>query len=371
MARRPRREARAQNKKRDKKADRGIKVPGIGGVTELIDRAEDSAIRTAEKTRDLNMVNESNPYGSSTYTKNPDGTITRNTTLSQSQDAIRRGGELQEQRFQDAASQSIGKFQDAASQGFNFDRLPTSDPRYTEMPSSDTRTKVENAYYDRGSRLLARDEGRAREATTADLRARGYQFGSPQYNNLMDQQVNERFDQQRRQLANDAILQGGAEEQRLNAMQLGTNAQNYGMGLQSRNQGINEQMIPRNQALQEIGAFRGFQTGTTNPAFNPFSPTNVQGIDVGGLGATWAGMQNDRYMQNKDQAFQRSLPRGGGGGAMGFHDWAQRQMFANQLQQENMLLANQLTPQQKQPSPWAQALPGLATGLGAAIGGLF
>ena len=43
--------------------------------------------KTAQQQADINRINEVNPYGSSTYTKNADGTVTRNVNLSPAEQA--------------------------------------------------------------------------------------------------------------------------------------------------------------------------------------------------------------------------------------------------------------------------------------------
>lgn len=366
--------SRQEMRERQKRRRGGnFQTPGFkGGPQGIIDAATEANKQTAQTNQSLNNFNESNPYGSSEYTRDAQGNITgRTTTLSDNQQAILDGSEKQEMGFQQGVGSAMSQYGQAP--GLNFRSLASADPRYTDMPTDATRQRYEQAYLDRSSKLLNKQFDQASQAETANLRARGYQFGGEDYNKLYNDRVANPRNEAMANLAQDAVTRGGQEQVNQFGMQLQANNQNFGQGLQSRNQGIQEQLTMRNQPLQEAATLRGMQQGVTNPQFAQYNPTQMQGVDVAGIGMNFADMANQRFMQNDAQKFQNSQPRGGGGGGgANPNDWYQRALFSHMLGQENMMLQNQLGGfGQQQASPWTQMFGNLAGGVGQGLASAF
>lgn len=344
-------------------------------VQNIVGQASEFNDNLVRQQNRVNNIAETGPYGSSSYTYDEQGNITgRNINLDAAQ---QRTLDLQNQQSQNALNLSqnaMGQLGQAPA--LNFNNLQGAQARFTEMPTDATRQRVEQATFDRGANLLNKQFSNMAAEETANLRARGYQFGGQDYNKLYNERVNDPRTQAMNDLAQRSVEAGGVEQQRMNQMQLGTNAQNFGQSMQSRQQGINEQVLQRNQPLQEAQALNSLNYGVQNPTFNPYQAAQNQGVDVGGLNMGFAGMANDRSMQQnqfrQDQWMMRNTPRGGGGGAMSFDDWAQRQAYGAYLQQQNMshqaALQNGMTQGQEGPSVWGQVGAGIAQGVGQGLG---
>jgi YD repeat-containing protein len=367
--------------------------------------SEADALDAAYQRNNRNAnISETNPYGSSEFSFDDQGNVTgRTTTLAPQQQAILDGQQARELQAQGAQAGALDQYGQAAA--LDFDRAPSANARNTDNFSANnlqevdvqndaTRQRVESSYFDRSKRMLDKQYGDVSNQETANLRARGYQFGGDDYNKLYNDRVTNPRDQAFANAADQAIQAGGAEAQRQFGMQSGLrgqqfgeqlsdstqnmniNAANFDQDLTRRNQAIGEQMTARNQPLQEAATLSGMQQGVTNPTFNAFNAQQSSAGNVGGIGMGFAGMANDRTMQEDAQKENRwtvkNTPRGGTP-PQTFEEWAQRQLFSNMLGQENMQLQSSLDggpPRQpRPPSAIGGALTGIGQGIGQGIGG--
>lgn len=328
-------------------SSKSYQTPGFAGPQGILNQQRDENYQTADRQFGMNNINQSDAYGGRRFTRNADGSISQDTYLSDPQKNILAGQQQNEMGLLGQQQNAINQFGQTPGLNFNAPGM-----QQVDMANDQTRGRVEDAYFNRSKRLLDQQFGDQQNAVTADLRARGYQYGGQDYNSQMQKQVTDPRNRAMQDAADAAVQAGGNEMQRMNTMQLG-----------NRNQGIQEQLTMRNQPLQEASALTGMQRGVTQPNANPFYGTNLNPVDVQGMGSQMAGMAHDRWMM-------KNTPRGGGGGGMSFGDWAQRQQFGNQMQQDNMILAAALAGQNQpgSPSPWMQAFQGMAPGLGAGLG---
>lgn len=90
--------------------------------------------------QNFNRVDEFGPYGSATYTRNPDGSISRNYALSENQQQINDQTEQLDINLGDAANTALGQVGEAWRTPLNYDNLgsmPTLD--YKGVPSANAR----------------------------------------------------------------------------------------------------------------------------------------------------------------------------------------------------------------------------------------
>ena len=254
----------------------------------------------------LNRFNEANPYGSKEFVTNPDGSVTKKVNLSAEQQGILDAFQKNEQGTQGFYGQTLGQAQARVGQGLNFDGLQQLDTQ-----NDATRQRYEQSLVDRQLKILGPQLEQQKQAQIDDLRARGIQYGSPEYDKRM-QVLN---DQQARQLSDigsAATLQGGQEASQMLQNQLGVNTQQAGQRTQ-------EYQAP----LQSLQAVNSLRQGVSNPAFENTAQIGVNTVDATGLGGQFAGQQfqgqqadlgrqfdaTQQASQNKFTASQSALDR--------------------------------------------------------------
>lgn len=248
-----------------------------------------------------NRVNEVGPYGSATYTQNPDGSYTRNYALSDPQQQILDQTQKRDQQIGGLAGNAINQVGDNYRNPLSFDGLPKAPtasfagapelqrlnlnnlpkaqaPRdysqYGQLPSSgDTqamRQRLEQEQYDKWERDQEPRFAREMNDFEQNMADRGVSRGSKQwdyeYERLRDSQERARQDARAR-----ASEFGGQEFQRqfgadLSSRQQGVSETNslYDMSADERARITGERVLDRNASVQD----RQIATGERVDLFN-------------------------------------------------------------------------------------------------------
>lgn len=247
-------------------------------------------IDTANNNANLNRVNQSDAYGSATYTKNPDGTYTQNTTLSNPQQQILAGQQGQEVARNDLGTQELGNISKTVSQPLDFSGaapIPTAD--------AGTRDKVSNDLYKSQMQLIQPRQDQERTDFMQSLADKGIPQGSDLYNKQL-QQFNTSQQQERDQVASQATQAGGAEQSRL-----------FDLGQQAHTTGTQDILTQRNQPINEYSQLQGLNHGVTNPNVAPIAQVNQAGVDVTGTAQGYQGLGNQRYSTDVQDANTRDI----------------------------------------------------------------
>lgn len=311
-------------------------------------------LKAAQEEAKLNRINEQNPYGSSEYITNPDGSVTRKTSLSEAEQAKLDWQNQMEGRANALASQQFGQVEKAFQNPLSFDDLgaiPTA-----EQYAGD-RKRVEDAIYERYMSRLKPQMDQQYGQFQQEMANRGIPEGSALYN----KQLNE-F----RQAQNDAtqgiltqaIESGGAEQSRL-----------FGQTMSARQQAINERLQQRGLPFQEMSQILGSRQGVQSPEFGQTPQMNIAPTDYTGAYNIYAQQQSQQQQLEQqqaqfaaDQAFKAeqaamdrelqrmAIAKSGGGGGGGGPDWfakadyelkAQQAMSEMEFNQQKELLALQ------------------------------
>ncbi len=268
----------------------------------------------------FNRIDQITPYGNLTYS-GPDRNIA---TLS-------LGDELQnifDQRLQ-VDDAMIGSALDRLA-GFDPSQIDLSqfgpiqsdaglqqfDPSTLGLPAIPTdlegyRSNVEDALFNRADRLMAPVFQRQESQLLDRLANQGLPQGNQAYNTELDV-FGDNVNQAYADLADRAVLAGGAESSRLLADALGARGQLFGEGLSTvgfnnaalqqalmnqnaaRTQGLNEAMGIRGNAFNELASLLGLQQVQAPQMQNFFAPGQVDMI-----GAQNLAMQGQMFNANQ------------------------------------------------------------------------
>lgn len=163
-----------------------------------------------------------------------------------------------------------GQAADTLSKPLDFSGLPSM-PTTTDQTGRDQMT---NAVYDQQARYLDPQFSQGQSDLTSRLANQGIMMGSDAYNREMNN-----FNLQKTAAYGDArdraIQQGGAEQTRM-----------FNLGLQGRNQGINEILAQRNSPIESLQALNGISTANASGLFN--ATNGIYGAQVGNQNANLA-----------------------------------------------------------------------------------
>jgi len=237
-----------------------------------------SNVNTAVANSWLNNANEVGPLGNVTYTQTGTQNVggqdipqfTRTTTLSPEQQKLYDQQTALGAQMNDIAGRQLTNLDTSLSSPFSLDGLPAA-------PTADRQQYVD-ALNSRLEPQLERD----RAALETKLANQGVMPGSEAYREAIALS-----DRGRNDARTQAILQGGTYAQ-----------QEYGMGTDARNRAIQEQLLVRNQPINEITSLmNGGQV--TMPQFSAYQGGDVAGTDV-------AGLINANYQQQM-AAYQQKM----------------------------------------------------------------
>jgi hypothetical protein len=231
----------------------------------------------AEANVKLNNANTTNPFGSSTTTMNPDGTVSVNQTLSQDQQGILDKGEDLTKIGQDLAAQNLQGYSQ-----FSMGQDTVAD-----------RARMEDAVYGRLTRDFDQRQGQDQQDAEQALYNRGIAY-SADPNSRYQQEikaVSQRYDDARSNARAQAVELGGAEYQR-----------GADIGLASH-----QQMMSDTSALQQQGV------GLQVPNFQQYQGTSIDMKSPTEVDLAYQQLANDK--NQTDAAIKAAnRPRGNGGG---------------------------------------------------------
>jgi hypothetical protein len=202
----------------------------------------------------LNNPNQYNPFGSRTTTYNPDGSSSVNTTLDPTQ----------QQLFNNANNLNLGiqnRAQGMVGSGLNYSNAPGM-PNASQSDLDSTR----NAVYDQQARYLDPQYQQGASDLNSQLANKGIMEGSDAWNRAQNN-----FSLQKTAAYGDArdraIQAGGAEQSRL-----------FGLGMQARQEGVNEANSQYNGNINGLNALKGAGSYTM-PTFQGTTGTNIGNVD--------------------------------------------------------------------------------------------
>jgi hypothetical protein len=236
-------------------------------------------IEAARLATAANRVNQVTPYGSLTYSQNPDLDSFGNPTFTATQTLSPEQQKLLD--YQNQTSMGLGEL---TGTGLNYVKGMLQDPFTTKnLPSLgfDAGQNYQDAYMARLNPQILQ----GREQMAQRLANQGITVGSKAYEEAMR-------------------LQGQKE----NDMLLGATTQGFGTGLQARQQGFNEAAYQRNEPLNTLNAVRtGAQV--TNPSYVSVpQQATTKGADL--LGAATAQGNYDTASANAASASNSGMTSG-------------------------------------------------------------
>jgi hypothetical protein len=264
----------------------------------------------------LNRVDQTNPYGSTTY-KNLGGDQWQQTTqLSPDQQAILDLQEKNQQAQGQAAGSSLGQAQSAISSPLNFGTAPSRVTSVATNPvpqvSDAGRMQAQDAIYKRQTAMLDPQFAQSEEKERSRLINSGNAEGSEGFTNAMDN-----FARQKQaaygSARNDAITGGDqaysqqlADALRVNDNQFQQGVTNAGLTNDARTNAINEMLTQRSVPLQE---FLQLNNGAPSPGASSPSIPNVgspQAGDYQGAAGANYNAQSDLYNFNQQRNSQNT-----------------------------------------------------------------
>lgn len=259
-----------------------------------------SNVNTAVANSWLNNANEVGPLGNVTYTQTGTQNVggqdipqfTRTTTLSPEQQKLYDQQTALGAQMNDIAGRQLTNLDTSLSSPFSLDGLPAA-------PTADRQQYVD-ALNSRLEPQLERD----RAALETKLANQGVMPGSEAYREAIALS-----DRGRNDARTQAILQGGTYAQ-----------QEYGMGTDARNRAIQEQLLVRNQPINEITSLmNGGQV--TMPQFSAYQGGDVAGTDVASI--------TQKNYENQLKAYEQKLANQNAmfGGIAGLAGTGVRAMF--------------------------------------------
>ncbi len=326
----------------------------------------------------LNRVNEINPYGSATYVRNPDGSITRQYALSPEQQML-----LNQQQGRDIAlggmsNNMLGQVGQQYRQPIDLARFgDVSNLNYANLPQLlgaqdmiGERQRTEDAVYNSFARRNDPEFKREEESLYQSLADRGIDRSSNRAK-IEIENMRQRQEDARLNAADAARVSGLSELQGL--FGLSSNARTQLAGEQrdlysadnaARDKRISEMLMLRDRPASEIATLLGLQRGITNPEFAPISNINVPTIDAIGAGLGFRQDETSRYL-GQLQA-QTARANAAAANALGY---AQLSANNDYRQQELDLRAQELDLTYGNQSGWGDVLlgAGIAAG-GSALG---
>lgn len=338
--------------------------------------------QTAGIDAGLNRIQEFNPYGSSRYVTNPDGSVSRVSELSQPNQNILDSQFNQEQYKNNLIDQRLqGVAGDLSQEKLNefYNKLGTPN-----LDVNAERMRAEQSMKDRSYASLDRRFGQEMETLRTQLLNSGTPQGSEKWNRAMQE-----FETRKSGAYADAdnqALQAGRDE-----FTLLSNAEK-----DKRNQAIQEFAQQRGWGIQDIQNLASTQKGVVNPSFSqnynvqmPYLDQFTPTVDFMGQQQNY---QNQLGLQGQQQGFDSSMkdkdfqlykdkvqwdkvnnkPSGGGGGGGGGGGSSSNSNSGFENQLFSMILSQAFQPQQSTVNPLlAGAVGGISQGAGAAIGSYF
>lgn len=247
-------------------------------------------------------------------------------------------------------NQMMGGLRDQLGRPLDFGGLPEINKDYSQ-----DRQRVEDSIYNRFQRRFKDQFAEEKNNLQQQLADRGIPMGSERYNKEM-QQLSQRQNDATLNAQAQAIEMGGQEQQNL-----------FNMGMQGRQQGINERLTQRSVPLSEYGAIQGFQQGVIDPNFNPTYQAQMQAPDIqGAAGQYQQGQLTREQMANQEKIARIGASTAGSSAGIAANSAMQLAQQRRQWDLEDQAKLMQLQNANK-PNPWVSAGAGLLQGVGAGL----
>jgi len=239
----------------------------------------------------LNQINETTPFGSSTYSptgQQADGIdlYQREVTLAPDQQQLLGLQTGLNKQILESAGPYLQNITNTVSSPFNLEGLPNA-------PTLDdgSRQRVEDALMGRARAQLDPVYSDASRNLETRLAQQGFDVGSEGYRKALEDFNRSKGDAYQNATWN-AIAQGGAEQSRL-----------FGLEGSARERALQERVLERGQPLNEFATLLGQSGGVSLPQFGAIPQTSVAGTDVTGptymsYNANQANYQNAQNAQN-------------------------------------------------------------------------
>lgn len=263
----------------------------------------------------FNRVNEINPYGSSEYVRNPDGSYTRKSDLSANQQTLLNNQQSQDIQRSNMMGGLLGQAQKNLGQQFSYSGMPQA---LGAQDLQGDRKRIEDQVFNQYQQDIQRQGDEERRRLEQQLANSGIPRGSEMYRQQMDD-FNRRQAEQLNRARTMAMTTSRDEMQTM-----------FDLSGRSRDRAVSEAKDLRYMPLNEIQSLLGQQTGIQNPQFAQMSGISAPNVDFGGYASNMYGygqqtdLQNLQFQQQKDLlAYQQELQnkkqtgRGGGGGGGG------------------------------------------------------
>lgn len=310
------------------------------GRTNLQQTAIDKSVDTQ---KDVNRFNTEGPFGSRNIVTNPDGSTTIKDGLGSQQGLYDQ--QLERDRgLGNIAQGQLGQLGQSASRPYDLSGIG-NDP--TKFNYDTQRKAAEDKVY---NQFASRNEPRF-EKEQKDFAQRMASQGIPQdsdkYKELA-QELSRNQQDQRDSASTQAFQLGGSEE-----------AQAYGQGLQSRQQGVSEYGTTRNAPYQDMANVLGLQKGLMLPQFQNVGQVDVGTVDAAGIASNLA-----------TEATQRAAAQRSGGGAAPVEPFSLQSdpSYQRWLAQQQYIKQNP-APQPKGPST-GQQIGQIVGQVGGTAGGI-
>jgi hypothetical protein len=217
----------------------------------------------ANETANINRVNQTNPFGTQTFTRptEPGGQWSSTTTLNPGEQA-----NLDRQRgltgsILDMGQKRVGMLGNGGPLEFGAPAPVAAD---YNGPNSATTNALYGAYTSRLDSQWQREQ----ESLRTRLANQGINVGSEAYANEQDIFGKSKNDAYTQALAN-AVGMGVTE-----------NSNAFNRALSSRKQGVDEAVLQRNQPLNELQVLLGLAPGVNTPTFNNAPAVNISSPDT-------------------------------------------------------------------------------------------
>jgi hypothetical protein len=228
----------------------------------------------------INNVNTVNPYGSTKYSQNPDGSYTSTSVFSPEQQKLYNQSVGLTGQTNQLAQGMLGNLGNTLNQPLNFGKsiLPTD---FTAE-----RNRIENELYGRQTKYLDLEKTSDRERMMQDLENRGIGRGSEGFRNAMDS-----FDKNWGDRYGDARTQ---------AIQMGGNEMinSYNAAADARARSIEETLLKREQPMKELQGLLGgdYQSTATNMGSLLPQAGGQGGVNLMGTATDLMKMGSDRQL---------------------------------------------------------------------------
>lgn len=262
---------------------------------ELIRQQEEANKRTAELAAQFGFIGQQTPFGTSEFTRTPEGGFIRRETLSPEQQRILEQQQGLEGTRNQLISALLGQVDTSGLSLGGLQELPGSEEDFGAQ-----RQRIEGELFQRQADRLAPIFQQQKERLVQDLAGRGIPLGSAQFQEQI-RQLEQRQNDALLDVQSRAIELGGGEQARLQ----GFAGQQFGQGLQTRQQQLQEQLLQRQLPVDIAGALLGQQSGFTQPQFLSPAAITPQGVNTSEPFLNLQNLEQQSSLTRRNQDLER------------------------------------------------------------------